>query len=290
MAIKTKIQWATATWNPFIGCTKVSPACDNCYAERWAKRAGRDFSKVARSSSVTFHSPLAWKEPQRIFVCSLSDFFHADILRADRHAAIKIMRQAPQHIYMLLTKRPENIKSQLAGTAWADGLPANVWVGVTVEDQQQAEKRIPILLRVPAQVRFLSCEPLLGPIDLWSAIYERKPGTFTSAFAWGKDGVQWVIVGGESGAKARSDMQATWVRALRDQCAAAEVPFMFKQWGEWNGGVRMGKDKAGRLLDGVEYNGVPEVRRCRVCGCTEDHACLGGCSWVKADLCSACVK
>lgn len=285
MGKDTKIEWATSTWNPFIGCSKVSPACDNCYAERWAKRCGRDFSKVVRASSPNFNAPKTWKEPERIFVCSLSDFFHQDILRADRHAAIKVMRDAPHHTYILLTKRPENIKPMLAGTAWGDRLPDNVWVGVTAENQKQADRRIPLLLRVPAKVRFVSCEPLLGPVELSSIQVE--PNYFWNALdkVEAADGaaegdcdgfINWVICGGESGGQARP-MHPAWARSLRDQCAASGVPFMFKQWGEFSpyylavdvgkrktvvkefetGVSRVGKHLAGRLLDGVEHNGVP---------------------------------
>lgn len=313
MAKTTKIQWADATWNPFIGCSKVSPACDNCYAEGWAKRCGRDFSKVVRAATGTFHAPLTWKEPKRIFVCSLSDFFHADILRADRHNAIKVMRDAPQHTYMLLTKRPENIKPMLAGTAWAEALPPNVWVGVTAENQEQADKRIPLLLKVPAHVRFVSCEPLLGEINFrWKGYAHLATGETYREYLErtqcideyeGLRKLNWVICGGESGGQARP-MHPEWAKTLRFQCAETGVPFMFKQWGEWSpegdinhprqvvvtddGKVyepkdlayphgartgeairanyphhmplcmkRVGKAAAGRLLDGVEFNGVP---------------------------------
>lgn len=243
MAKTTKIQWADATWNPFIGCTKVSPACDNCYAENWAKRCGRNFSKVVRAATATFHAPKTWKEPKRIFVCSLSDFFHADILRADRHAAIHVMRDTPQHTYLLLTKRPENIKPQLAGTAWAEALPHNVWVGVTVENQEQADKRIPLLLQVPAKVRFVSCEPLLGEISFrWKGYAHQATGETYREYLERNHSIDeyealrklsWVICGGESGGQARP-MHPEWARTLRFECAEAGVPFMFKQWGEWS--------------------------------------------------------
>ncbi len=294
MAKTTKIQWADATWNPFIGCTKVSPACDHCYAEGWAKRCGRDFNKVVRAATGTFHAPLSWKEPKRIFVCSLSDFFHPDIIRPDRHNAIHVMRRAPQHTYMLLTKRPENIKDMLAGTAWAEGLPDNVWVGVTAENQEQADKRIPILLQVPARVRFVSCEPLLGEVNLIPYLAGPKGQTVKFGCGWceteehvhgsqiGRQlciecgqrvkrgpALNWVIVGGESGAGYKSKaMVPDWARALRDQCAEVKTPFMFKQWGEWGpvtftfrgkamGNSYVGKSKSGRLLDGKEHNGIP---------------------------------
>lgn len=299
MGKNTKIQWATATWNPFIGCTKVSQGCDNCYAERGVTRWGKDFKKVVRSRA-TFNTPFKWKKAERIFVCSWSDFFHADILRADRHLAIKVMRDAPQHIYMLLTKRPENILPMLAGTAWAERIPGNVWVGVTAENQETANKRIPILLQVPAEVRFISCEPLLGPISLLEAIL--------SGHGYSRDtGFHWVICGGESGTAARPT-NPIWFLNLRDECIGAGTPFFFKQWGEWHpdgSGVnkrygaavfgeqvmrRVGKARTGRILNGREWNEIPyQSRVCRVCGCTEEQACLGGCEWVKPDLCSTCI-
>lgn len=300
MAKNTKIEWADATWNPFIGCTKVSPACDNCYAEMWAKRCGRDFSKVVRASQSTFTAPIRWKEPRRVFVCSLSDFFHPDIPQLAREGAMQIMTvEAPQHTYMLLTKRPENIKDMLRGTPWQERLPDNVWLGVTAENQEQADKRIPLLLQVSARVRFVSCEPLLGPVVLskivtpvmptekvmaskgYQALLKEhvKMGGSPSTILMGQKEtmVDWVIVGGESGGKARP-MHPRWARSLRDQCAAAGVPFMFKQWGEFTpyyeavdeekritvtkeflGGCvqRVGKAAAGRLLDGKEYLEIP---------------------------------
>jgi len=322
MAKITKIEWATATWNPWIGCTKVSPACDNCYAERWAKRCGRDFSKVTRAAVATFGAPLKWKEPQRIFVCSLSDFFHKDVPSETRRDAMEIMDHSPQHTFMLLTKRPENIAAVLKGSRWDNGLPENVWLGCTVENQEQADKRIPELLKIPAAVHFVSVEPMLGPVDLAQFLTPlwHVDGTVTrnlpakGVYPAARPRLDWVICGGESGGKARP-MHPTWARSLRDQCAAASVPFMFKQWGEWHtryeiagvphfakfeshehwvskastwvrGGTcldsegkickcgadfqtakfpitimhRVGKARAGRLLDGVEHNGMPEVR------------------------------
>lgn len=244
MAKNTKIEWATATWNPWFGCSKVSPACDNCYAERWANRTGKDFSKITRSRT-TFNDPLKWKEPQRIFVCSLSDFFHLDVPRSLREEAIAVMQAAPQHTYMLLTKRPDNILPALDGTAFAK-LPDNVWLGVTAENQEQANKRIPLLLQVPARVCFVSCESLLGPIRLkqqnpdgfWPPKAKQPDEAWLRHKDWPDDfeywstGLSWVICGGESGSKARP-MHPTWARSLRDQCQAAGVPFFFKQWGEW---------------------------------------------------------
>lgn len=272
MAKETKIEWATATWNPWIGCTKVSPACDNCYGERWAKRCGRDFSKVTRAADATFYAPLKWKEPQRIFVCSLSDFFHANVPMGWFQEAITVMKTCPEHTFMLLTKRPENIVNRLLASNLS--LPANIWLGVTVENQEQAYNRIPELLKMPAAVHFVSCEPLLGPVDLAPYLFDPSLGHFGciidpnqpgGAKYYQPPGISWVICGGESGPHARP-MHPDWARSLRDQCAATHVPFMFKQWGEWGiseltgGFIRLGKKKTGRLLDGVEHNGMPEVR------------------------------
>lgn len=305
MAKETNIAWADSTWNPFLGCSKVSEACANCYAETWSKRAGRDFSKVVRASTETFHAPLRWKQPAQIFVCSLSDFFHPDILRADRHDAIRVMRHAPQHTYLLLTKRPENVKPMLLGTAWGESLPNNVWLGVTVENQAQADKRIPLLLAAPATTRFVSCEPLLGHIDLTKCYAPCPPPPFSEDFCNGCrpiNKLDWVIVGGESGGQARP-MHPAWARTLRDQCTVNKVPFMMKQWGEfkpYEEGVdhvdqqgwctvpsgdlsvypalmkRVGKAAAGRMLDGKLHDTIL-VNRPSLNGVTRSTAvCLEG--------------
>lgn len=273
MALKSKIEWCDSTVNFWMGCSKVSPACTNCYAERWAKRCGRDFSKITRASGITFYNPIKWKKPKRIFVCSLSDFFHPGVYRADRHDAIKVMRDAPQHTYMLLTKRPELIRAQLAGTAWAEengGLPKNVWLGVTAENQEQADKRIPALLGIPAWARFVSCEPLLSSIKMTYRCLD---------YLNDDNGIDWVVCGGESGSHARPS-HPEWFRGLRDQCKEAGIPFLFKQWGEWGpldllrvgettgrlrtkiewNMTRWSKARAGHLLDGVEHMEIPEVK------------------------------
>lgn len=286
MAKNTSIEWATATWNPWYGCTKVSPACDNCYAERWAKRCGRDFSKVTRAADKTFYAPLKWKEPQRIFVCSLSDFFHKEANLGLRLEALYVMDNCRQHTFILLTKRPENIRPMMSELRVI--FPPNVWLGVTVENQEQADRRIPELLKIPSAVHFISVEPMLGPVDLNSTLGGTRwiggqrgcfdkhrhsdphpdgtPGRISHHHHDDRcaRGLDWVICGGESGGNARP-MHPDWARSLRDQCAASDVPFMFKQWGEWMhymcGGklrqYRCGKLKAGRLLDGVEHNAIP---------------------------------
>jgi len=301
MAKVSKIEWLRgadgkpgASFNPWIGCHWVSPACDHCYGEAWAHHYKRDFTKVTRTHSTTFNGPKTWREPRRVFVCSLSDFFHVDVTRFDRHAAIHVMRDAPQHTYVLLTKRPENIKPMLLGTAWGDaGLPDNVWLGVTAENQEQADKRIPLLLAVPAKVHFVSCEPLLGPLDLTPWLYKTINEFNITSTGLCVDGntvsiagnakttprLDWIIAGGESGNRARP-MHPAWARGLRDQCAEAGVPYMHKQNGEYiaepaplstytDGSPvpltdepvtfkRVGKKAAGRLLDGVIHDGFPQ--------------------------------
>lgn len=261
MGITTKIPWADSTWNWAIGCSHAgSPGCDHCYARGWAKRCGRDFSKVVRAATETFHAPLKWKDPKRIFVCSLSDFFHPDIVRKDRHDAIHVMRHAPQHTYMLLTKRPENVRPMLLGTDWGESLPNNVWLGVTVENQEQADRRIPLLLSAPATTRFISCEPLLGPVDLNNLGFRvgmehlnALTGDVTYVIKEHKKGLpslDWVIAGCESGGN-RRPMDTAWVRKLRNDCAVAGVPFFYKQ------GVVNGKVVSMPQLDGDTHDAVP---------------------------------
>ncbi len=283
MAKTTEIAWCDSTWSPWRGCTKVSPACENCYAERRAKRWGEDFSEIIRSKS-TFNDPLKWKEPKRIFVCSLSDFFHPDVPGHMLLDALLVMQSAPQHTYMILTKRPGLIASRFrdAGMSIPTGMPPNVWLGTTVESHSQ-EQRIVDLLKIPAAVHFVSVEPMLGSLDLRSHLTDRGgvPGTMG---AWAKKKLDWVIAGGESGPHARP-INPEWVRSLRDQCAEANVPYFFKQWGEWchpdqcDAGddfmdfvnsvgkpdgtvvdmspVRYGIKNTGRLLDGKEYLEFP---------------------------------
>lgn len=219
MGKTTEISWAQATWNPWLGCRKVSAGCAHCYAERNMKRYGRDFKQVVRSKT-TFNDPVKWKKTRRVFTCSWSDWFieEADPWRDD---AYEVMRQAPHHTYLILTRRPERILDHLPRD-WGAGWP-NVWLGVSVELQRYAPSRIAELAGVPAQVRFVSAEPLLGPLDL------------TSPLMIG--GVDWVIVGGESGPN-RRPMDMAWARSLRDQCKASGVAFYFKQDSDLHPGVR----------------------------------------------------
>lgn len=237
MALCSDIEWTEVTWNPVTGCTKVSAACVNCYAERMARRLQAMGSPGYRNGfRVTLHYdrldlPRRWQKPRMVFVTSMGDLFHAQVPFAFIARVFATMRECNRHVFQVLTKRPQKLK------AFADtlpNLPENVWLGVTVEDSRYID-RVRILQQIPAAVRFICCEPLLGPID-----------------ALPLAGIHWVIVGGESGPNARP-MSAAWVRSLRRQCADKGVAFFFKQWG----GVR--KDLTGRLLDGRIYDELPEV-------------------------------
>lgn len=228
MAKNSGIDWTDHSWNPFQGCRKVSPGCANCYMYRDKKRYGQDPSKVIRSSKATFNAPLRWKDPARVFVCSWSDFFIED---ADkwRDEAWEIMRQTPHLTYQILTKRPENIAGRLP-VGWPF---KNVWLGVTAENQEMADFRIPILLSTPAALRFVSVEPMVGPVDFNSIPAFDLPGieslgTVSHYDAPWDEYISWVICGGESGPDARW-MDHEWAFELKKQCRDAEVPFFMKQ-------------------------------------------------------------
>lgn len=233
MAKDTAIEWADATWNPFMGCTKVSDGCVNCYMYREQERYGHDPS-VLRRSKTTFKDPLKWKEPLTIFVCSWSDFFHKDVPTEWRKDAMEIMYLAPQHTYLILTKRPGNVRLMLMDEFWK--VNSHVWLGVTAENQVMADLRIPILLQVPAAKHFVSVEPMLGSVELSK---------------WFPP-IDWVIAGGESGPDFRI-MEEAWAIDLSDQCVDTGVPFFFKQWS----GLHPKKDPRGMLLDGQLWTQKP---------------------------------
>jgi protein gp37 len=283
----TKIEWAHYTVNFWWGCTKVSPACFYCYAEAMARifakgkaTWGPNGARWIRLEKATDELVAIQKrvmktgERVRVFINSMSDTFED---RPDLEYARSILLKAVAMLHgvdvLLLTKRPENI-CRMVPQQWLSNWPAHVWVGTTIENRYSADLRISALLRVPARVRFLSMEPLLEHVDL--DFGAPKWRSFESYHAY----IHWVIVGGESGPGARP-MNPDWARSIRDQCKAAGVPFFFKQWGEWLGGlqdgaeqdgypprifnasdapIRVGKKAAGRLLDGAEHNEFPEVR------------------------------
>jgi len=239
MSDRSQIEWTDATWNPVRGCTKVSPGCKHCYAETFAERfrgvprhpfeQGFDLRLVPEK----LLDPLKWAAPRRIFVNSMSDLFQEGVPTSFIERVGAVMRDAPQHTFQVLTKRHERMLELLSGDLrWLAALP-NAWWGVSVEDRRHGKPRIAALRRIPTAVRFLSIEPLLedlGTIDL--------------------RGMHWVIVGGESGPRARP-MAKEWVVSLRDQCRRAHVPFFFKQWG----GRR--KHETGRELGGRTYDEFP---------------------------------
>ncbi|MBX3125530.1 MAG: phage Gp37/Gp68 family protein [Polyangiaceae bacterium] len=234
MADRSAIEWTDATWNPVRGCTKVSPGCKHCYAETFAERfrgvPGHPFEQGfdLRLVPEALELPLSWKASRRVFVNSMSDLFHEKVPAAYIRRVFEVIRQAEQHQFQILTKRSE----RMVEVCSAIKLPPNAWLGVSVENQKYTS-RVADLRRVKASVRFLSIEPLLGPIENLRL-----------------SGIHWVIVGGESGHHARP-MDPEWVRSIRDQCAQANVPFFFKQWG----GTR--KKLAGRVLDGRTWDEMP---------------------------------
>ncbi|MBM9499720.1 phage Gp37/Gp68 family protein [Leptospira sp. 201903071] len=300
----SKIEWTDHTWNPVTGCTKVSAGCKNCYAETLSKRkfgewAIRDFSKV-EFKNKKLKDPFSIRKPSKIFVNSMSDLFHKDVPDSFIDKVFAVIALNPQHTFQILTKRSErmleymnrefraseigeaahtfvemnfqykNVKmpAESMKDSWKGSVDwplPNVWLGVSIEDQKTANERIPDLIRIPAAIRFLSCEPLLGKVDL-----DLNPKY-----------IHWVIAGGESGPNARP-VHPEWITNLRDQCLEADVSFFFKQWGEWapnclcknekpcremdrpsgRPGVmfRCGKKESGALLDGVEWKQFPEAR------------------------------
>lgn len=234
MAQISSIEWTDATWNPVTGCTKVSPGCKNCYADRMARRLhAMGQPRYRNGFKITLHpdilkQPLRWREPRHIFVNSMSDLFHPNVPTDYIKKVFEFMNHAHWHTFQVLTKRAERLHELSDKLKWSD----NIWIGVSVENSDYMY-RIGHLQRVPATVRFLSIEPLLGPI---SHLPLR--------------GIDWVIVGGESGPKAR-DMRVEWIRRIRDKCISLNIPFFFKQWG----GPR--KSKNGRKLDGRTWNEWP---------------------------------
>jgi len=303
MGANSKIEWCDHTFNPWEGCTKVSPGCLHCYAEARNHRyaAGANWGKGAprrRTSAANWALPVKWNresglfvqcskghrwqaksqdqegycpecgDPEfhqvrpRVFCASLADWLDDEVPLEWLKNLLALIYDTPELDWLLLTKRPENWSKRVTmaaaafrcgiGCMWPlDSGPDNVWVGVSVEDQARADLRVQKLLEIPARVRFLSVEPMLGPVNI-SPFHGSEPGY--------APGIDWVICGGESGLKARP-MHRDWALSLRDGCESNSVPFFFKQWGEheWNG-VHVGKKNAGRLLAGREWNEFPEVR------------------------------
>lgn len=336
----SKIEWTNETCNSIVGCNKVSPGCNNCYALPMAVRNAHNhrmpseireayFSVITKidgkwqwNGKTAFiksalEKLLKWKKPRMIFVVSMGDLFHESVSFEWIKEVFDIICQTPQHTYQILTKRPERMLEffkwwgSLIKERGFDSVPTqsdnpldyysplkNIWLGVTTENQEQANKRIPILLEIPASVRFVSIEPMLSKIDLTTTVIKKsdnniKPdvslnalkGFFGGAERNERTKLDWVICGGESGSKARP-MHPDWTRSLRDQCKDAKTPFFFKQWGELlpdcqsiifqrlnarlfqspnnsdkkNTYYKIGKKKAGRLLDGKQHNEMPILK------------------------------
>lgn len=236
MALNSSIEWTEATWNPVTGCSKISPGCKHCYAERMAKRLTsmgahryrNGFEVTLQPDTLTL--PLTWHKPKLIFVNSMSDLFHPEVPASYIAEVFAVMEKAHWHTFQVLTKRAERLEELAPDLDW----PKNVWMGVSVENSKYIS-RIPKLAAVPAAIRFLSLEPLLGPLGNLPL-----------------ENIDWVIVGGESGPGARP-MESDWVQSIREQCEDSGVAFFFKQWG----GVR--KKKTGRELDGRTYDEMPLV-------------------------------
>jgi len=236
MGAKSTIEWTESTWNPVTGCTKISPGCKHCYAERMALRLkAMGQPNYANGFSLSIHEhtleiPLRWKSPQVIFVNSMSDLFHKNVPREFVLRVFDVMRRANWHTYQILTKRSSRMKELNTHLPWSP----HMWMGVSIETEQYLH-RADDLRQTDACLKFLSLEPLLGPMSRLDL-----------------DGIDWVIVGGESGPKARP-MDRAWVTEIRDQCLEASVPFFFKQWGGIN------KKRAGRLLEGHTWDQIPEA-------------------------------
>nr|WP_217908313.1 phage Gp37/Gp68 family protein [Burkholderia glumae] len=252
----SRIEWTHHTFNPWWGCTRVSPACKYCYADSWAQRLGLDLWGDA--AGRRFFSDAHWREPykwnkaaeakgerRRVFCASMADLFEdRDELNPWRARLWPIIEETTSLDWLLLTKRPELVKSMVP---WKRKWPSNIWLGTTAENQVWATERIPHLLKIPARVRFVSCEPLLGPLNLQKWL--SAPGE--------KKGLHWVIAGGESGSKARP-MNPEWAESLRDQCLESGTAFHFKQWGHW-GPESAADRKAVQVVEMIDSNHQPIV-------------------------------
>lgn len=243
MSDRSRIEWTEATWNPVTGCTKVSVGCAHCYAERMAARLkAMGQERYRRGFEVSCHPdalgiPDHWRKSRLVFVCSMGDLFHERVPEAFIQRVFATMERNPEHTFQVLTKRADRLRELAPSLTWAD----NIWCGVTAETDELVRRRVRALRRVPAAVRFVSLEPLLGPMP--SLIEERRGGLGLL------DRLDWVIIGGETGPGARP-MSAHWVRPIRDACVRCGVPLFFKRWGGTT-------KKLGRALDGEYWDQMP---------------------------------
>lgn len=298
----TAISWTDHTFNPWVGCQRVSPGCDHCYAERQVERF-TSFAERRRTSIQNWKDPLRWNRKakrdgvrRRVFCASMADVFDNQVPKEWRDALWDMIASTPQLDWLLLTKRPQNVAEMLPETWGADGWP-NVWLGISAENNLELNRRAPVILKVPALVHFLSYEPALGPLDdldqyfsfYWTAVncgqeqyvtLEQEQNGVRGS--WRGQIINWVIAGGESCPDRRlaRSPNIEWFRKARDMCAAAKVPFHFKQWGEWSFApdiasevqesleidgrynypmLLVGKKAAGRTLDGVEHDAFPVI-------------------------------
>lgn len=275
----SKIEWTDTTWNVSTGCNKISAGCKFCYAEVMTKRLkamGQEKYKNGFGQLVqhedTLKEPYEWKKPRMVFVNSMSDLFHEKMPLDFVQKVFKVMNDCKHHTFQVLTKRADILAKYAPFLDWTD----NIWAGVSVENQEQAEKRIPYLLETPAKTKFLSCEPLLGAINFENTTHFEGQGSYDPDYQntnyltgeihvskykpasehdfadYQYTGIDWVIVGGESGRGKIRPMQEEWAVSIMKQCKAANVPFFFKQWGGTN------KKKTGRELQGVIYSEMPK--------------------------------
>lgn len=241
----TKIEWADKTWNPIVGCSPVSPGCQNCYAAMMATRLAENpktpwYKNVAKGGKWTgetgiapqsvWDAPRLWRKPTRYFVGSMTDMFRERIIDTLASDVLTEIKHCHWHTFMVLTKHPDMMLDIITDEFGMEPIP-NLWIGVTAEDQQRANERIPILCQIPAAKRFVNIEPMLGPVDLRQWVYDENFYVSTEPIQRPPK-IDWVIVGGETGPNARP-MHPSWARSAKEQCQIASVPYFFKQWGEW---------------------------------------------------------
>jgi protein gp37 len=293
----TKIEWTDETWNPIIGCRKISPGCQNCYAEKMAFRLGHGqlskneglslkYSRIIDCNSKTWNGrseiieesmirPMKWKKPKKIFVCSMGDLFHESVSFKWIDEVIKVIKQCPQHTFQILTKRPDRMLEYFKN--YYQLIPRmirNIWLGVTAENQEQANFRIPILLEIPSIMHFISIEPMVASVNMNEIGFHKFKAWLSGSYQYS---IKWVICGGETGQNARP-LHPDWVINLKNNCVENNIPFFFKSWGEYwpcvSGRIyrektidfidgvsmaKVGKKLSGCMIEGKEYKQFPKI-------------------------------